>query len=248
MLALACFFAGAAGSAWATPYVDIRAYWFVTPGSGTTIPSGVTLSCFGGATGLANGCTDSRSIDASVTGPEQLSADAMSGLTVTNTTDQSFAPTQPFRVEFSAFNPGGPMVGISIDDPPTEAASFASTVSGPQASDFHSCSVGFLGDSGHLFSPTTCGVDSPDSSEGMIYIDVPPGQSEQLAYSIDMTADFAVPEASSASILAIALLGFGEINRRKRNRRWLLAAQPQFFAGCAPADPGVLDVIGEFRC
>lgn len=219
VFALSCLLAGVAGPASATPYVNIRAYWSIMPDSAITIPSGVTISCFGGAIGSTNGCTDSRSIDASVAGSEQLSANATSGLIVTNASDQSFAPTQPFDVEFSAFNPGGPAVGISIDNPLTQAAGFTSSVSGPQASDFHSCSVGFLGDSGHLFSPTACGVGSPDSSEGLIFFDVAPGGSEKLAYSIDMTADFAVPEASSVSILAIGLLALGAVDRRKRRRR-----------------------------
>lgn len=218
VLALACLLAGAAGPASATPYVKIRAYWSVTPDSEILIPSGVTISCFGGATGLINGCTDGRSIDTLVTKSEQLSADAVSGFEVTNTTNQAFAPSQPFLVQFSAFNPGGPAVGVSIDNPLTQAAGFTSSVSGPQARDLHSCSVGFLGQSGQVFSPTTCGVINPDSSEGLVYLDVAPGDSEKLAYSIDMAADFAVPEASSVSILAIGLLALGAVGRRTRGR------------------------------
>jgi hypothetical protein len=220
---LGCLLAGLAGSATiaaasATPYADINAFWSVLVNSQTTIPSGITISCFGGATSLSDGCTDSRSIDLSVTGAAHLSANTTSGIVITNMTDQAFAPTNPFITEFSAFNAGGPEIGIGIDDPVSQAASFASAVSGPEVGDFHSCSVGFLGDSGQMFSPTTCGVENPDSSQGSIFVDVAPGQSERLSYSIGITADFTVPEASSLSILVVALAALGAGSRRRRDR------------------------------
>ncbi|MGD9617015.1 MAG: PEP-CTERM sorting domain-containing protein, partial [Alphaproteobacteria bacterium] len=126
---------------------------------------------------------------------------------------------------FSAFNPGGPEVGISIDDPLMQAGSFSSFMSGPDIiHDAHACSVGFKGESGaFVFSPTTCGVRTPDHNATELYINLAsliPGTSLNLHYSIGISADFAfvaVPEPSSLSLLLLAvasLAAFGFGSRR----------------------------------
>jgi hypothetical protein len=191
------------------------------------IPNGITISCFGGAITTLNqqGCSDIRSLDTTVTMSEHLSVSALSGLVVTNTTDQTFGNILFFLSDFSAFNPGGPGIGISIDDPVAQAASFSSSVSGPSVGDSHGCSIGFNGTSGFIFSPTTCGVPAPDSSQGQLFIDLSglgPGENEQFSYSINIAADFAfIPEPASIVSLAsgcvlLAGMMFWTGKRRRR--------------------------------
>lgn len=210
-----------ATTATATPFVDVKTTWsaFFATGLSAPLPSGFVISCFGSANASGQGCSDSLTLNASVSDPEHLTASSLSGLTLTNTTDHSAAGNANFSISFSAFNPGGPSVGISIDDPASQAASFSSSVSGPGASDSHTCSVGFGGRTGTVFSPEICGVSNPDSSGDLFSIDLSslaPGQGEQLAYAMSITADFrAIPEPSSLVILMVGLGGFWFVARRR---------------------------------
>jgi hypothetical protein len=209
-----------ATTATATPFVDVKTTWSATTNfSGAVLPAGFVISCFGGAITSGQGCSDSLTLNTSVGVPEHLAASSLSGLTLTNTTDHSAAANANFFISFSAFNPGGPSVGIGIDDPASQAANFSSSISGPAASDNHTCSVGFGGQTGTVFSPRTCGVSSPDSSEDLLSIDLSslaPGQGEQLAYAMNITADFrAIPEPSSLVVLMVGLGGFWFVARRR---------------------------------
>jgi hypothetical protein len=123
---------------------------------------------------------------------------------LTNTTDHTLATTNLvvtgdyliFGTSNSAFNPGGSNVGISIDDATTEGARFSSSVTGRAVGDSHSCSIGIFGESGHIFSPTTCGVPSPDSSESQFYFDlstIAPHQSVTIPYAMSIICDFFIP-------------------------------------------------------
>jgi hypothetical protein len=187
-------------------------------------PDGVVVSCFGTASGGSDGCDDSASLHTDVTASGLYSANASGGVMITNTTGTVLSGYLVFYSDYSAFNPGGSNIGIGIDDPLTEAASFSSLVVGDAFVDLHSCSVGFQGESGQVFSPTTCGVESPDSSQTEFGIDLSTlgtNGSIQLPYSISISADFVlppldpVPEPAGVSLLAIGLATFA---LRKRGR------------------------------
>ena len=200
---------GAAASA--TPYVDVTAFWRVqgpyytaeNPSLSQPRPNAITMSCIGG--GVVGpplpqnaSCGDSQQLIQSVNHSELLSVSSLSGFQITNTTGQTFSGTElTFLATFTAFNSGGPQVGISIDDPLRESARFSSSVSGPGVGDSHACSTTDpLGP--FNFTPTTCGVPSA----------LGPGQSEEFLYRTSIVADFVipVPEPSSLAVIGSALL------------------------------------------
>jgi hypothetical protein len=212
----------AAMPASATPYVGIRGFWSVGPLYPYPIPDGIAISCSGHATASGMSCSDSVSLSATVTTSGHQEVTSSGGVVVTNTTDHMLAGTLFLGTGFSAFNPGGPNVGIHIDDPVLEAASFHSSIGGRGTGDSHSCSVGFLGESGRVFSPTDCGVGSPDSSDLQYSVDLStlvPQDSITFSYLIDIACDFiipppvqppadeGVPEPASAGVLLAGLLG-----------------------------------------
>ena len=197
-------------AALATPYVDIRAGWSI---DARALPEGVSLSCVGGASGSGGFCYGGVSLNRAVSGSQSFDVSASGSVVITNTTDHALTGYLEFITNFSSFNPGGPGIGIRIDDPLTQAGRFTSSVSGPGVGDYHGCSVGHLGASGAVFSPTTCGVYAQDSSQGHAYIDLStlaPLASTSLSYGAAITAAFVidpVPEAPSLVLLLTALLG-----------------------------------------
>jgi hypothetical protein len=210
---------GVSAPASSTPFVDVKADWQVSLTS--ALPNGISLSCFGSAVGIPNGCSDSGLLNTTVNSSEHLSVSILSGIVVKNTTTQTIGGSLSFVTNFSAFNPGGAPIGLGIDDPATQDAMFSSSVSGEEVGDLHNCSIGFEGYSAPagFFTPTTCGVNSPDSSSHNFSIDlasIAPGQSEQIPYQISISADFVIPEPASISILAIGLIGIAGLVRRKR--------------------------------
>jgi hypothetical protein len=132
-------------------------------------------------------------------------------------------------------------VDLGIDNPVTQAAQFSSfthadlfgvdNVFFPDGdfADFHACAIGFLGEAGTVFTPTTCGVSAPDTSQSSIFVDlsaIEPGSSSTLSIVNMIDASFAfldgpvpLPEPSSIwlvlaalSVLAFPAVGFA--NRR----------------------------------
>ncbi|MGZ6187042.1 MAG: PEP-CTERM sorting domain-containing protein [Candidatus Binataceae bacterium] len=223
-----CACGAAVSPASATPFVDIRASWSARLDPLYPSAAGIALSCSGDAVGGATGCGGNLSLNTTVTTSQHLSAAFSGGIVLTNTTTDYVGGYVYLATGFSAFNPGGPGVGLSIDDPLTQGARFTSSVGGAGVGDFHSCSIGVYGQSGSVFSPTTCGVSSPDSSQSHAYFDVStlaPGSSLNVPYSImidyDFTvspaeppADSGVPEPASAAVLLAGLVGL-----RLRKRR-----------------------------
>jgi hypothetical protein len=202
----------------AAPYVDIKASWSVD--FRNQLP-GIAVSCFGAATAYSNGCAGSAWLNSVVADSGTLTADSSGGIMLTNTTDHPMDGSFSLHSVFSAFNPGGPPIGIGIDNPATQAARFLSWVSGPGVGDSHNCSVGFLGTSGTVFSPTTCGVNAPDSSElsfGVALNSLAPNAQMLLTYDIGISATFdlpaGVPEPGSAVILLGGLMALGWHYRR----------------------------------
>lgn len=225
---VALFVFAMAHAAFATPIVDVRASWEVDyPGNGPPLTSGIAITCLGNVTTEINGCLGNASLDQSVISSMQLSSTENGTVVVTNTTNQALSGLIFLATNFSAFNPGGPDIGVSIDNPIAQAGSYSSSVSGPSVNDAHGCAVGFNGDiasvGNAIFSPTTCGVIAPDSSDGLLSINLAnlgPGQSDDFTYNINIAASFDIPEISSLPIMLTALLGFGLFGIGRRYRQW----------------------------
>jgi hypothetical protein len=215
----------AAGAAVATPFIDVRSFWSVGPVWDQTIPSEIALSCYGDAVATGDSCLGTLSLNQDITTTSHFALNAAGGLVITNLSDAQLDGELYFHSAFSAFNSGGPGIGIAIDDPLTQAASFSSSFDGPFVGDWHSCSVGFLGYSGNVFSPTACGVPSPDSSEYVHFVllsSLGPYESLSLSFSLNLTADFVftdppqgVPEPASGLIV---IAGLGLIAWRRYRR------------------------------
>lgn len=219
----------------ATPYVDITADWAVGSfmffpsdnSGGGALPSGLAISCFGGASGGgAAGCSDSRTLDQTVLASQTLSLDATSGLTITNNTGQAIDGTLYFTTVFASFDPSNSL-GVGVDSLTNDNASFSASVLGTGVASANSCSLGagpgvgcvlLNGLGGALFTEA---VWSPDTSQDFTGIDLSlaPGASQQLSYTIDIGADFTVPEPSSLMLLAsgillLSLLCFPQLDHR----------------------------------
>ena len=198
----------------ATASVDVRALWSLRLSSASDpIPGGIDVSCFGGATSFDIGCQDQRQLFTSLSGNASghFSATSLSGLRLTNTTDHDIGGQLTFLVEFSAFNPGGPDIGVQVTDPVLEFASFSSSVTGPGAGDSHSCATDP--------QQPACGVGSPDTSLTQFDVTLPgAGLFTDLTYVIDVEADLrSVPEPSTlAGLLSAVLIAAGAKSRPHR--------------------------------
>lgn len=202
---------GVAQQASATPYIHVAAvYEIVTPGG---LPAGIEESCGG------DGCDGWLSVIHDFTEDVTETASLSGSATFTNTAATPYSGGYPIYAYFSPFNPGGPEIGLSIDNA-SQAARFSSTVSGTIAFAYgmQSCSVPAKpGGPGFYFSAFTCGVGTPDLSDGD-YFALPylaPGGSVELDWSILITDSFsAVPEPSGLAVLGSALLALGSLRSR----------------------------------
>lgn len=203
----------------ATPFVDVRATWNAAPSEWEPLPEGLTLSCRGDAQAGAAGCGNTLYLSQTIAESGAYTVTSTGSVVITNTSDHAINGFASLSVWFSAFNPGGPSVGLGIDDPATQWASFSSSVSGSgSVSDGHGCSVGTRGASGTVFSPTTCGVSSPDSSQAPVYaelIDFLPGAELIFTFGMNIAATFdlggdapaGVPEPWAPGLLLLGLMG-----------------------------------------
>lgn len=218
---LALLFSFVAGHAEAAPFVNIRALVSVGASWWYPAPEGISIGCYGDATGT-DGCTLSAALSETVATSTTLTVSATGGLVITNTTDHVIDDWLSLTTNESAFNPGGPAVGISIDDPLTQGARFSSGVGGMGAGDSHSCSVGVFGYAGTIFSPTACGVGSPDSSQGSFSVnlsDLDPHGQMFLPYGVSITAEFLLPpsaEVPTPASLLIVLAGLAGLTVMRR--------------------------------
>jgi hypothetical protein len=209
----------------ATPFVDVRAHWDAFEYRGYPLAEGISISCRGDANVSDRGCSFTTGLHRSVTESGTYEVTSTGSVVLTNTSDRVINDFGAFEAWHSSFNPGGPHIGIGIDDPLTQWGTFESRVSGLATGDSHSCAVGYLGESGTVFSPTTCGVGSPDSSLGHGEIDLTgflPGEEILLTYMITISATFVLNEAArvpepGAALLLVGLAGLALSRRRSRS-------------------------------
>ncbi len=217
-----------AAPAAAAPFVDIRAAWGATPTEWAPLPEGLTFGCWGDASAGPGGCGRSLTLSDTVTTSGTSGASALGGVVITNTSGQTVNGFAVINVWFSAFNPGGPEVGLGIDDPSTQWAAFTSNVSG-DVSDAHACAVGYRGSYGTQFSATTCGVAAPDFSQLDLYADFTdfmPGDELRFTFGLDIGAVFdldGAPARVPAPGSAVLLMGFGLAGLGLRRRRAIRA-------------------------
>jgi len=221
--ALAVVFCASSSSA--APFIDIRAGVSATA-IPELLPPGVSISCRGDSIGSGDGCTSELALIRAVTQPGTYEITSTGSLVVTNTSDEAIDGFIGFDIRQSAFNPGGPATGLSIDNYLTQAASFRSSVTGPGAGDTQSCSVGLQGYSGYITSPTSCGVSAPDwsfTNAGADFVNFLPGAELVFTWVIELAATFefedeARSEVPSPGSLALVLVGLGGLALRKRRR------------------------------
>lgn len=191
-------------AAQAAPIISIGSFWSVSvdPFYNPALPGGLGISCFGdAASDGAGGCSASAFISQSVTSSAHLTADSSGGLVFSNATGGALSGYIIVSTVSSAFNAGGPAVGLTIDDAAIQGARFSSTVTGRGVGDSHGCSIGTYGNSGTVFSPLSCGVSSPDSSLSSFGFDLStlaPLSSIQIPYSLSIAGDFFIPVQAGA--------------------------------------------------
>jgi hypothetical protein len=212
------------GQAHATAFAAVNyAFWQVDPDG--TLPDGVAVSCISSSDDGLGGCMSSASLSVMLPGSQSL--DLIGSLRLTNTTGADISDFMVFNTAYSAFNPGGPEIGASVDNPATQFASFFSMVSGPGVLDIHGCDTDG-GDIGAVLRiGNACGVSSPDFSNDIAVVSgIAAGSFIDLDYEINIVVQAvskdSVPEPFSLAIFGAGLLGAAA----GRGRRSKGAARP----------------------
>ena len=240
-------------TALATPFIDVRSFWsagllgwdssfdgIIT----SAIPTGIVITCDGYAN---NECENDLSVSHSVTHSLTEGYASTASLVVTNAGDTSLSGDLVFDVSWSAFNPGGPGVGLSIDNA-QQSASYSSTSSDSNDNlgyDFHSCSLpvlasqlGFGGPgAGFYYTTLSCGVSAPDADEEYLFVDLSslaPGDGAEYDNTLSISDSFNIPtpEPSGLAILGSAMFALAAFrspalcagSSRCGNRPWLRSA------------------------
>ena len=213
-------------SSYAAPFIDIRANVSATA-IPELLPDGVSISCRGDSIAIGDGCATELALIQTVTHAGIYEATSTGSLVMTNTSNEAIDGFIGFDIMQSAFNPGGPAIGIGIDNYLTQAARFRSSVTGPGAGDTLSCSVGLEGYSGYITSPTSCGVAAPDwsyTNAGADLVNFLPGAELVFTWVIEIAATFELDDSARSEVpapgsLALVLVGLGGLALRKRRRR-----------------------------
>ena len=154
----------------------------------------------------------------------------MGEFSITNNSNQLFPGGEVlFALQYGPFNPGGPEVGLSIDNSLTQSANFRSTINSYDfnpsldVSSIVSCGIGADGSFGQVFSPTTCGLGAPDESIAQLDLlpNLDPGQSEEVHVAIHIDANFDLPEPSTLTMVIIPALIISIVScaRSRQNHR-----------------------------
>lgn len=200
-------FAGVKEAFW---QADFSYYRDLSGGMLSSLPAGVVLECAGSAVADGTGCRDQEGLSVISDGPFKRSVlDVLGQLVLRNEGDVDYPGQFVFVTSYSSFNPGGPAIGASVDDPVREFASFFTVVAGPGVFDLHGCAMS--GSPGPHLSAVTCSVSVPDASSGeAVFGPLLAGQSISAGYRtyIEVIAQGAdpVPEPASAALLVAGLV------------------------------------------
>jgi hypothetical protein len=189
----------------------------------------------GGSFGGSTGCGDDRLLSAqnSSAAVNNYSVSSNFALTLTNTTQETFPGDFVFYGGVSAFNPGGPEIGASVDDPSHEYALFSSKAElVNRLADEHSCDTrnypGYpdYSDGGYYFSPFACGVRSLDETEFELDLGpLGPGETLTANFEILITAQLkSVPTPGTLPLFATGLGGLVLLRWRRTKKAVMLAA------------------------
>ena len=206
-------------SASATSFIDVSAFWAATL-EGDEVPTGIVITCDGNA---SNDCSNSLDVSHSVTRSLTETFSSSASLVITNTGDTSSSGDLIFGVGWSAFNPGGPDIGLSIDNA-RQSASFSSESVGSSpeiGEDSHACSLPVPASQVYYggFTTLSCGVQSPDSDSAMLFVDLSslaPGDSVEFDNTLSISDSFNIPtpEPSGLAILGFAMFALAAARRR----------------------------------
>jgi len=234
---VAALAAVASQSAYAAPYIEVRSNWLqllvdepTFSGQPIDAPPGISITCGGTASPYSlAGCSDTLSVITTFAGNEAATVTRNGSLMVTNTGTDPFTGVLNFIAADSGFNPGGPDVGISIDNIAQILTYSSSVSSNTSVSDFHTCSLPSAFVDGYTyFSALQCGVSSPDESDFVFsfFDTLMPGDSFAYQYTLEISYSFVdtgggggggdtVPEPIGLALFAPALLALGMLRRRQ---------------------------------
>lgn len=211
-------------SANATSFIDVSSFWAQTTVG--DIPAGVAITCDGDAYPIwygSAGCSGDMSVGHNFTSNVTETNSSSGSLLLTNIGGTPLSGDLLFDAGFSAFNPGGPEVGLGIDNA-GKSASYSSILTGlGYVLDEHACSLpaSYLGydyAGGYNFSTLTCGVVAPDSSDVLLDVDLgslAPGDTEEFTYSMSISDSFHLAlEPSGLALLGSAMFALGVLRRR----------------------------------
>ncbi len=190
-------------------YIDVLAIWGVS-----------TFGLLPDSLELTGDLGDTVSDIHTFTGKTNETFTSTKSFSITNITDTIWSDQNGLLIDIqgSAFNPFGDEVGLSIDST-HQMASYSSVITTDVVGelDEHRCTLPNRTDYFTYFSPTTCGVRSPDTTDLEFWLfSLDPGESYTVNVTTTISATFdPVPEPSGLLVMGPMVLGLGLLRLRR---------------------------------